>query len=269
MDLSKKYRVKPGSKVNLSEWDPGDSGKFRSKDDVAEAVDANTRRMADLQYLLYAEGKRALLVVLQAMDAGGKDGVIRHVMGHLNPQGCAVISFKVPTAEELAHDFLWRIHKAVPAKGTIGVFNRSHYEDVLVVRVHNLAPKDVWSRRYEQINEFERALAEGGVHLLKFYLYISPEEQLARLKERIRDPRKHWKLNPADFEERKFWGQYQQAYEAALSGCSTEYAPWFIVPADRKWYRDLVVSQIVADTLESLGMKFPAPTCDVSKLKVK
>ena len=269
MDILKKYRVKPGSKVDLSKWDPADTGKFRSKDEVAEATAGNVQRMADLQYLLYAEDKRALLIVLQGMDAGGKDGVIRHVLGPLNPQGCAVTSFKVPTAEELAHDFLWRIHRAAPPKGMIGVFNRSHYEDVLVVRVHNMVPKSVWSRRYEQINAFERTLAEGGVHLLKFYLHISPEEQLSRLKSRISDPRKHWKINPADFEERKLWGRYQSAYEAALSKCSTKIAPWFVVPADRKWYRDLVVSQIVADSLESLGMKFPEPVCDISTLKVQ
>jgi PPK2 family polyphosphate:nucleotide phosphotransferase len=226
-------------------------------------------RLADAQELLYAENKRALLIVLQAMDAGGKDGTIRHVMNSINPQGCRVTSFKVPTAEELAHDFLWRIHKAVPRRGEIGIFNRSHYEDVLVVRVHDLVPKEVWSRRYDQINDFEAALAAGGVRILKFFLHISRDEQLQRFRERLSDRRKHWKISPDDFKERPYWKKYMRAYSDALGRCSTRHAPWFIIPANRKWFRNLAVSRIIVQTLEGLGMEYPEPAFDVSKIKVE
>lgn len=268
MDFRKKFRVKPGSKVDLSNWDPDDTGPIKSKVDAQEHLTHNAQRLGDLQYLLYAESKRALLIVLQAMDAGGKDGTIRHVMSAVNPQSCRITSFKQPSAEELAHDFLWRIHHAVPRKGEIGIFNRSHYEDVLVVRVHNLVPKDVWSQRYQQINEFERYLSDNNIHILKFFLHISRDEQRKRLRQRIDDPRKQWKIEPTDVQERKYWGQYVQAYEAALSRCSNKHAPWHIIPANHKWFRNLAVSQIIVDTLTEFGMKFPKPRVDLSKLKV-
>ena len=269
MKLSERFRVEPGSKVKLSRLNPRDTPGCKGKGRAADALRKNVERLADLQYLLYAEGRRALLVVLQTMDAGGKDGAIRHVMGPINPQGCHVTSFKAPTAEELDHDFLWRVHRAVPRRGMIGVFNRSHYEDVLVVRVHGLVPKSVWSKRYRQINAFERTLAAADVHIVKFFLHVSKDEQLERLKARIDDPRKHWKVNPADFDERRRWGEYMAAYEDALSRCSTAHAPWFVIPADRKWYRNVAVSQILVETLESLDMEFPAPACDIAAIRAE
>ncbi len=203
------------------------------------------------------------------MDTGGKDGTIRHVMSRLNPSGCRVKAFKVPTAEELEHDFLWRVHQAVPPRGDFGIFNRSHYEDVIVVRVHGLKPRSVWEARYDQINAFERHLVENDVTILKFFLHISKDEQKKRIEQRIKDPTKRWKLAPSDFEERKFWNDYQRAYEDALNRCSTKWAPWFIIPADKKWYRNLAVSQIMVEALESMKMKFPKPTFDPSKLKLR
>jgi PPK2 family polyphosphate:nucleotide phosphotransferase len=199
------------------------------------------------------------------MDAGGKDGTIRHVMSGLNPQGCRVTSFKVPTEEELAHDYLWRIHRAVPAKGEIGIFNRSHYGDVLVVRVHNLVPKRVWSKRFEQINAFERILAETGVTIVKFFLHISKEEQKRRLQDRLDDSSKHWKISPADFEERKYWDDYVKAYEDILARCSTPWAPWYVIPADHKWFRNLAVADVLVRTLKDMRMRFPKSKLDLSK----
>ena len=269
MSMASKLIVKPGQRVNLSKHDPDFTAALSKRKDAEKQLKANIKRLAELQYLLFAEGARALLIVLQAMDAGGKDGTIRHVMSGVNPQGCKVTSFKVPTAEEAAHDFLWRIHKAVPGKGEIGIFNRSHYEGVLVVRVHGLVPKAVWSRCYGQINAFEKLLADSGVAILKFFLHISKDEQKQRLEARIRDPRKHWKVNPNDIEERRYWGDYMAAFEDALRRCSTAHAPWFIIPANRKWFRDLAVSEIIVETLEAMDMRFPPPTCDVSKLVVK
>ena len=269
MTMSERLVVTPKERVDLSQHDPDFTAGLKSKKDARKRLKANTDRLAELQYLLYAEGRHAVLVVLQAMDAGGKDGTIRHVMSGVNPQGCRVTSFKKPTPQELAHDFLWRIHKAVPARGEIGIFNRSHYEDVLVVRVHGLVPKAVWSRRYRQINAFERILADNGVTLLKFFLHIGKAEQRQRLQDRIDTPEKHWKVNPADLDERKLWDDYMRAYEDALSRCSTAYAPWFIIPANRKWFRNLAVSEILVETLEGLDMEFPPPMCDVSKLVVE
>ncbi|MBN2582515.1 MAG: polyphosphate kinase 2 family protein [Planctomycetes bacterium] len=263
------FRVRPGGKVDLGRLDSAATPGTGDKKEARRRTLANVKRLGELQYLLYAEGKRSLLVVLQGMDAGGKDGVIRHVMTGVNPQGCRVTSFKTPTPEELAHDFLWRIHKAAPRKGEIGVFNRSHYEDVLVVRVHNLVPKAVWSRRYRRINEFERLLADGGVHVVKFFLHVSKDEQFKRLRERLKNPARHWKVNPNDFEERRLWDDYMRAYEAALSRCSTEAAPWFVIPADHKWFRDLAVSEILVSAMERLDMKFPAPDCDIEAVKKK
>jgi PPK2 family polyphosphate:nucleotide phosphotransferase len=216
--------------------------------------------------VLWAESKHALLIVLQALDAGGKDGAIRHVFRGVNPQGCQVTSFKVPTEEELDHDFLWRIHKATPRRGYIGIFNRSHYEDVLVVRVRNLAPESVWQQRYEQINQFEKLLAETGTTILKFFLYISKEEQRERFEARLQDPRKNWKFSMGDVEDRGYWGDYMRAYEDALSRCSTPWAPWHIIPANHKWYRNLVVSQIIVEALDKLDMHYPPPLPNANEI---
>lgn len=269
MGFTERYRVEPGSKVRLEAWDSDDTGSLHDKTDAEARLAENVERLDKLQYLLYAEGKRALLVVFQAMDAGGKDGCIRHVMGPVNPQGCRVTSFKAPTRAELAHDFLWRVHQATPGKGEIGVFNRSHYEDVLIVRAREMVPKSVWRDRYDHINAFERLLADSGVHILKFYLHISKDEQLERFRKRLENPRKHWKANPKDFEERKLWDRYMAAYEDALSKCSTEHAPWFIVPANKKWFRNVLVSQVIVETLERLDMKLPEADFDISTIKIE
>ena len=266
MNLSRRFMVKPGRRISLSEHDPDDTAGFKDKKAALKAARKNTARLAELQYLLYAEDKRSLLIVLQAIDGGGKDGTIRHVMSGLNPQGCSVTPFKAPSAEEADHDYLWRIHKAVPPKGEIGIFNRSHYEEVLIVRVHSLVPKSVWSRRYDQINLFEKLLADNNVKILKFFLHISKDEQKRRFQQRLDDPTRHWKLDPGDFEERKHWDEYVDAFEAALSRCSTAWAPWFIIPANRKWFRNLAVSQIIVETLENLKMEFPKPAIDVAKI---
>jgi len=268
MDLSERLIVRPGRRFSLEDRDPGGTPGHK-KSDVTPILDRNTARLAELQYLLYAENKRSLLIVLQAVDTAGKDGTIRHVMTGFNPQGCRVKPFKAPTAEELDHDFLWRVHEAVPPKGEVGIFNRSHYEDVLVVRVHKLIPPSIWSKRYEQINSFERHLAENDVVILKFFLHISKEEQRKRIRERIDDPKKRWKLSPADFEERKYWNDYQAAYGDAIAKCSTPWAPWFVIPADKKWFRNLAVSQIIVESLESLKMKFPPPSFDLSKYRLR
>ena len=223
--------------------------------------------MQALQYRLYAENRRSLLICLQGMDAGGKDGTIRHVVGPLNPQGTRVHCFKEPTPEEAAHDFLWRVHRQVPGRGEIVIFNRSHYEDVLVVRVHELVPEKVWSRRFELINVFEQNLVENGTHILKFFLHISPEEQLRRFKKRLDDPDRHWKISLADYRERELWSRYQQAYAEALSRTSTAHAPWFVIPANHKWFRNLAVSKIITETLEALQMSFPPPSVDLAEVR--
>lgn len=268
MNLREKLMIRPGKKVKLSNYDADDTLGWKKNRTTKAGLDRVLQRLDDTQYLLYAEKKHALLVVLQSMDAGGKDGTIRHVMSGLNPQGCRVTSFKAPTAEEAGHDFLWRVHKVVPAKGEIGIFNRSHYEDVLVVRVHKLVPQAIWSKRYDQINDFERALAESNVTILKFFLHISKDEQKKRLEQRLDDPAKRWKISPADFEERKLWDEYQKAYEDAISRCGTPWAPWHIVPANKKWLRNLAVSHIVLRTLEGLKMKYPKPAFDLSQFKL-
>ncbi|HEY5504349.1 MAG TPA: polyphosphate kinase 2 family protein [Sedimentisphaerales bacterium] len=269
MELIKKLMVKPGSKANLGNWDPDCTGKYENKEQAIPVMDKLAVRIAKLQYLLFAENKRAMLVVLQAMDAGGKDGTIRTVMGPMNPQGCKVTSFKEPTDEELAHDFLWRVHRFVPRKGEVRIFNRSHYEDVLIVRVHNLVPKSIWSMRFEQINNFEKLLVESDIHVIKFFLHISKNEQKKRFKERLDDPTKHWKANPGDFEERKYWEEYTKAYEDVLTKCSTDYAPWYVIPANHKWFRNVAISEILVHEFEKLKMKFPEPRYDISKLKIK
>ena len=257
MDFSRKLMVPPDKKIELAKFDPADTLDYENDHKTEAKLEKTIKRLDELQNLLYAERKRALLVVLQGMDAAGKDGTVRHVMSGVNPQGCSVTSFKVPNSEELAHDFLWRIHKAVPEKGMIGIFNRSQYEDVLVVRVHNLVPKEVWKARYDEINRFERNLGENDVKILKFFLHISREEQQKRFRERLNDPHKKWKFSKADAAERKRWDDYITAYEAVLSRCSTEYAPWFIIPSDHKWFRNLAISRIIVETLEEFDMHYP------------
>lgn len=268
MKFRRQFIVKPGRKVRLKDYDPDETLDFTDKVVAREELERNVKRLADLQYHLFAEGRRSLLVVFQAMDAGGKDGAVRHVMSGLNPQSCRVTSFKKPSDEEMSHDFLWRIHKAVPARGEIGIFNRSHYEDVLVVRVHNLVPPEVWGERYDDINRFERILAHNEIIVLKFFLHISKEEQKKRLLARLEDPDRNWKITPEDGKEREFWEDYTKAYEDAIAQCTTAHAPWFIIPANRKWFRDLAISSILVETLESLDMKFPRPKFDLSQIKI-
>jgi PPK2 family polyphosphate:nucleotide phosphotransferase len=269
MTADSQFRVKPGDTVHLANIDPGHKGKHENSDSAAPEIQHYAERLRELQYLLYAEGQRALLICLQAMDAGGKDGTIRHVLGYMNPQGCRVWPFKVPTPEEAAHDFLWRAHRVTPGRGEAAIFNRSYYEDVLVTRVHDLVPKSVWSRRYDSINAFEKHLAESGVHILKFFLHISKDEQLERFRKRLEDPARHWKISESDYTERDYWDSYQQAYEDVLTRCSTDWAPWYIIPANHKWFRNLAVSQIVVETLESLGMKLPPARIDIESIRRK
>jgi PPK2 family polyphosphate:nucleotide phosphotransferase len=265
-----RYRIKPGSDVNLSQYDPNDTSMFDGgKEAAKEALDEINDRLEDLQELLYAQHEHKVLVVLQAMDSGGKDGTIRHVFEGVNPQGVKVANFKVPSDEELDHDYLWRVHKRTPGKGEMVIFNRSHYEDVLVVRVHNLVPPQVWRKRYEQINHFERMLAEEGTTILKFYLHIDLDEQKERFQARLDNPHKQWKFRLGDIEERKLWHEYMRAYEDALSKTSTDWAPWYIVPANHKWYRNFVVATIIVQTLEGLGMQYPQPEDDLSGVVIE
>jgi PPK2 family polyphosphate:nucleotide phosphotransferase len=254
----KGYQVRPGSKVHPGEWDPDDSSEFSGKkDDAARELGKLKDRLGTLQELLYAEHRHRVLVILQGMDSSGKDGTIRRVFDSVNPQGVRVAQFKVPTPEELAHDFLWRIHHETPGTGEIVLFNRSQYEDVLVARVHGLVPKSVWERRYREINEFERTLHQEGTTILKFYLHIDKEEQKRRLEARLRDPAKHWKFSVSDPRERRFWSQYMKAYAEAVERTSTAWAPWYVVPSNRKWYRDLVVCRVLVQALEAMHSKYP------------
>ena len=223
--------------------------------------------LRQLQDLLYADRRQSLLICLQALDTGGKDGTINHVLGAMNPQGCRVVAFKQPSATELAHDFLWRVHPAAPASGEVVIFNRSHYEDVLVVRVHNLVPKGVWNLRYDRINAFEQGLVDHDTRILKFFLHISKGEQLRRFKDRLDDPTKQWKISESDYHERAFWDDYVAAFEDALTRCSTEHAPWFVIPADHKWFRNLAVARIVVECLEGMNMKYPQPTVDLEHIR--
>jgi PPK2 family polyphosphate:nucleotide phosphotransferase len=269
LDLAQRLRVKPGSRLHLDRVDPAATPGVRDRAQAERRLEANVKRLFALQYKLYAENRRSLLIVLQAMDAAGKDGTIRHVMSGLNPQGCSVKAFKAPAGDELEHDYLWRVHQALPARGDIGIFNRSHYEEVLVVRVRELVPRSVWSKRYEQINAFEETIAETGTVILKFFLHISKDEQKRRFQERLDDPRKRWKFAPSDLETRERWDDYMEAYQDALSRCSTKHAPWFVIPADRKWYRNLAVAEIIVETLEGLDMKFPKPTFDPKTIHIE
>jgi PPK2 family polyphosphate:nucleotide phosphotransferase len=266
--MTQKFLVPPDKPVTLSDYDPDYTGSYTSKAETKAELKRNGERLRELQDVLWAEGKHALLIVLQAMDAGGKDGTIKQVMRGANPQGCHVTSFKVPTEEELDHDYLWRVHRATPRRGYIGIFNRSHYEDVLVVRVHGLVPEAVWQQRYEQINQFEKLLADTGTTILKFFLHISKEEQKERFEARLKDPRKNWKFSMGDVKERSYWDDYTRAYEDALNRCSTPWAPWHVIPADHKWYRNLAISQIIIEALESLDMHYPPPLPDAGEITI-
>jgi PPK2 family polyphosphate:nucleotide phosphotransferase len=267
MDYSERFRVKPGNNINLDDIDADFKPADLDSEEAAHQLERSTEKIRDLQHLMYAEDRRSLLVVLQGRDAAGKDGTIRRVFGPMNPQGCRVTSFKVPSKMEAAHDFLWRCHFAAPKRGMVGIFNRSHYEDVLVVRVHDLVLKKIWSKRYDHINAFERLLADSGTVILKFYLHIDREEQLERFKKRIDNPKKNWKISDADYSERPYWDEYTRAFEEAISKCSTGDAPWFVIPANRKWFRNLAIADIVADTMESLKMLFPEPSVDMGEIR--
>jgi PPK2 family polyphosphate:nucleotide phosphotransferase len=263
-----RYRVEPGSTFALTDVDPDESEHYEKKKDVAGELEAQRKRIGGLQERLYADNKRGLLIVLQAMDTGGKDGTIKHVFRGVNPQGCRVSSFKTPSAEEANHDFLWRYHKSAPARGRIGIFNRSHYEDVLIVRVKNLVPEDVWRPRYDLINDFEKGLVSSGVTVLKFFLHISRDEQKRRLQSRLDDPEKRWKFSTSDLKERALWDDYQRAYEDAINECSTAHAPWHVVPANKKWYRNLGIARVIADTLEDIDPRYPPAETDLEHISI-
>ena len=269
MDYRKKFAVEPGAKVRLAKIDASYTGKHESHEKAQPEIEKHVQRMDKLQYLLYADGNQSLLVVLQALDAAGKDGVIRHVFSGMNPQGTFVFGFKQPSKYEAAHDFLWRAHLRAPGKGEVVIFNRSYYEDVLVVRVHQLVDQSVWSKRYDLINDFETMLSRNGTTILKFFLHISPEEQLARFKQRLDDPSRHWKISDSDYSERELWPKYVEAYEDAIALTSTKRAPWYIIPANHKWFRNLAISQIIADTMGEMGLKLPPTHVDMADIRGK
>jgi PPK2 family polyphosphate:nucleotide phosphotransferase len=269
--MFEEFRVPEGRKLRLKDRDPGDTGKFRSKDEAQERLRQGVERLSDLQDRLYAQDSWALLLIFQAMDAAGKDGTIAHVMSGVNPQGCQVFSFKAPSAEELDHDFLWRTNRCLPERGRIGVFNRSYYEEVLVVRVHPeilsaqrlpraVVTKDLWKERFEDIRNAERYYTRNGLVIRKFFLHVSKEEQRRRFLARLDDPKKHWKFSLGDAKERAHWDEYMEAYEEMLENTSTDDAPWYVVPADRKWFTRMAVAEIVVDTLEGLDLKYPKVT---------
>jgi PPK2 family polyphosphate:nucleotide phosphotransferase len=262
------YRSVPGSPIDLAACKTSYDGDLSRKDGKKQ-LEKLTKSLRDLQELLYAEHQQKVLVVLQGIDTSGKDGTIRNVFGKVNPQGTKVVSFKVPTTRELDHDYLWRVHPHTPGKGEIVIFNRSHYEDVLVVRVHNLAPKSVWEKRYDHINAFERLLTDEGTVILKFYLHISKQEQAKRFLARLDRPHKRWKFSPGDLEEREYWEVYMQAFEDMLNRTSTENAPWYVVPSDQKWYRNLVVASVIVEKLQSLGMQFPEAVPDIDTYRTR
>jgi PPK2 family polyphosphate:nucleotide phosphotransferase len=264
-----RFLVPPGSSFSLADRDPrATPGAPGGKKETKRLVGDLGAELAGLQERLYAESRQALLVVLQAMDAGGKDGTVKHVFSGVNPQGVRVTSFKQPTPEELAHDFLWRVHASVPRNGWIGIFNRSHYEDVLIARVHELVPEDVWRRRYRHIHHFEELLHGAGVRVVKLFLHISREEQAERLQARLDDPTKRWKFNPGDLAERARWDEYQAAYEEAIRRTTADHAPWYVIPADRKWFRNWAVSRIVIETLEEMDPRYPEPAEDLDGIRV-
>ena len=264
----KKFVVKPGSKIRLKHFDPGFHGKHESHKAALSKIQTNLQKMDELQYRMYAENKHSLLIVLQGLDAAGKDGVVRLVFTGMNPEGCVAVNFKEPTREELAHDFLWRVHPHVPGKGSVAIFNRSQYEDVLVARVHGLVSKKVWSKRHDEINDFERLIAtENDTAILKFFLHISKEEQLARFKKRLDDPARQWKISDSDYKEREYWGDYIMAFEDVLTRTSTDYAPWFIIPSNHKWFRDLAISEIIVRQMEDMDMQLPKPTVNLVAIR--
>ena len=270
--MIEEFLIKPGTEVNLSEFDSSYTGDFKSKDEAKELLRKNIKKMQKLQVKLYAENKYSVLIIFQAMDAAGKDGTIKHVMSGLNPQGTQVFSFKQPSLEELDHGFLWRINKALPERGRIGIFNRSHYEEVLVVRVHNflknqkipeeLITNNIWKNRYKEINDFERYLYENGTVILKFFLHVSKEEQKNRFIKRIDRKSKNWKFSSADIEERKYWDDYMKYYEEAISSTSKNHSPWYVIPADKKWFMRLAVSSIIVESLSKLNLSFPKLTVE-------
>jgi PPK2 family polyphosphate:nucleotide phosphotransferase len=267
-DYLKKLIVEPGSKIRLKHFDPGYQGKHESRKSALPEIQDNLQKMEELQYLMYAENKHSLLIVLQGLDAAGKDGAVRHVLTGMNPSGCVSVNFKQPTAEDLAHDFLWRVHPHVPPKGSVAIFNRSHYEDVLVARVHRLVPEKIWSKRYDQINDFEQLIsAENNTTILKFFLHISKDEQLARFKKRLDDPARQWKISESDYKEREYWDDYIEAFEDVLTKTSTRRAPWFIIPANHKWFRDLSISQIITREMKGMNMKMPQPTVNLTEIR--
>ncbi len=262
-------RIAPGRQVRLEDFPSRINDSGHNKASAYKKIAENAVAMAAHAKKLYAENRRSILLVLQGMDTAGKDGTIRTVMRGMNPTSCQVHSFKKPSEEELDHDFLWRVHKVVPRRGNIGIFNRSHYEDVLVVRVHSLVPKSEWKQRYELINDFEKLLVSCDTQIVKCFLHISKDTQRERLQARLDDPRKHWKFNMGDLGERKLWNEYQDAYEDALTECNTEYAPWHIIPSDRKWYRNLAISELLRDTLEKMAPKYPEPEANYQGIVVE
>jgi len=269
-NYEKKLIVEPGTKVTLKDFDPGSHGGHESHKAALLDIQKSLEKMDRLQYAMYAQNRHSFLIVLQGLDTAGKDGVIRHVLTGINPQGCKVTRFNQPTAQELAHDFLWRVHPHVPGKGEVAIFNRSHYEDLLVPRVHKLVPKKRWAERYDLINDFERLLVEeNDTTILKFFLHLSKEEQLLRFKQRLDDPARNWKISEADYTERRYWDEYTKAYEELLHKTSTKHAPWFIIPSDHKWFRDLTISEIITGTLEGLDMRVPPATVDLTEIRRK
>lgn len=263
-----RYRVQPEQPIALADIDPDTCEHYKKKKDVEEELIHQRDRLEQLQERLYAENKRSLLIVLQAMDTGGKDGTIKHVFSGINPQGCRVWSFKHPSLEESNHDFLWRYHQKTPQRGMITLFNRSHYEDVLIVRVKKLVEEEIWRKRYHVINNFEQMLTLSGVTVVKFFLHISKDEQKRRLESRLADPDKLWKFSINDVQERAYWDDYQQAYQDALNNCSTAYAPWYVVPANKKWYRNLVIARAIADTLEAMNPQYPEAETNPKNIKI-
>ena len=267
MNLAKRLKVEPGSKVKLSDIDPDFHGAHKSEDEAKAELQHNLNRITELQRKLYADRRHCLLIVLQGIDGAGKDGTCWHVVSAMDPQGVSVTGFKQPSAEERDHDFLWRVHPHAPGLGQVAVFNRSHYEDVLVVRVHDLVPKHVWKQRYDFINDWERLLVdEKNTTILKFFLYISKDEQLSRFKDRLDDPARQWKISDSDYSERKLWDKYIDAFETAISKCSTKHAPWFVIPANHKWFRNLAVSEIVVRAMEDMNLSLPKPTVDLQQI---
>jgi len=267
-EIIKKLMVIEGKKINLQRLSP--DYNFSIDEEKAEYVLKQNlkKRMSELQYRLYAERKNGLLIVFQGIDTSGKDSTIRHVISAFNPQSCTVKAFKEPTTEDLSHDFLWRIHKRAPSRGEIVVFNRSHYEDIIQPRVHKTIHKSIWSQRYEHINAFEKCLSDNSIKIIKFFLHISKEEQRKRLEERMNDPSKQWKASESDITERKFWNNYTVAYQDIINRCSNLWAPWYIIPANKKWFRNLVVALVIVDTLERMKPKFPKPTINLSEMTI-